>query len=170
MVFLLPQGSHYPDMVDSVAYFCALCKPHLKEALFSFWAVFLNTVCASGCVLFLLIAGDDCIVWIYPHLFIHSAAERPLGSFQPGFLKAAVMNIHAHIFWWTYVYIFQMLSPSYILGISHTFRDVLCYLYVDFFFFSGIGFGITAFMGLKEIRLEVSFPLMSLWRLGVGFP
>lgn len=91
---------------------------------------FLNTVFASGCILFLLVAVDDCIVWIYHHLFIHSAADRPLGGFQVGFMKTAAMNIHVHIFWWTYVCIFQMLSPSYILGINHTFRDVLCYLYV----------------------------------------
>lgn len=87
MVFLPPRGSHYPDTVDPLACFYALCKLHLKQALFSFWVVFLDTVLASDCVLFLLIAVDDCIVWIYHRLFIHSTADRTLGSIQVGFMK-----------------------------------------------------------------------------------
>lgn len=144
---------------------CILSRHFSPSGLFSSILYLRVAVFCSFSLLWMIALCEYTTIYLSIQLLIGLWVASRLASW-----RLAAMNIHVHIFWWTYVYIFQMLSPSYVLGINPTFRDVLCYLYVAGSDFSGTGSGITAFMWLKEIRLEVSFSLMSWWRLGVGFP
>jgi hypothetical protein len=85
-------------------------------------------------------------------------------------MNIADVNIHENVFWWTYVCVFSNVKLTLYFWSKQHFLWYIILFMCCWVWFSRIGFRMVAFMSLKEISLQFSIPLISMWSLSIEIP